>query len=240
MNPTTTHPGESAAVPETIPPLRDGDRLTRAEFERRYDAMPGLKKAELICGVVYMPPPVFNEHASSHFDLIGWLCMYRIRTPGVAGSDNGSIRLEPESMPQPDAFLRILETHGGRSRRSPDGYIEGGPEFVAEVAVTNVGYDLNVKLPLYRDNGVQEYVVWRVAERAVDWFVLRGDRYERLPLTPPGLYCSEVLPGLWLDPQALIGGDMAGVMRTLESGLSSPEHAHFLQRLPQAAAPPGS
>jgi len=161
MNPVTTRPAESAAPSETVPPLRDGDRLSRAEFERRFDAMPGLKKAELIHGVVYMPPPVSDDHSSPHFDLITWLGAYRIHTPGVVGGDNGSLRLEPESMPQLDAFLRILETHGGRTKLSADRYLEGGPELVAEVAGTNVGYDLNVKLPLYRANGVQEYVVWR-------------------------------------------------------------------------------
>jgi hypothetical protein len=30
----------------TIPPLENGDRLNRFEFERCYDAMPHLKKAE--------------------------------------------------------------------------------------------------------------------------------------------------------------------------------------------------
>jgi hypothetical protein len=34
-----------------VPPLEAGDRLTRTEFERRYEAMPDLKKAELIEGV---------------------------------------------------------------------------------------------------------------------------------------------------------------------------------------------
>jgi hypothetical protein len=36
----------------SIPPLENGDRLTRAEFERRYEGMPNLKKAELIEGIV--------------------------------------------------------------------------------------------------------------------------------------------------------------------------------------------
>jgi hypothetical protein len=157
----------------------------------------------------------------------------------VVGGDNGSLRLQPESMPQPDAFLRILESHRGRTKLSADRYIEGGPELVAEVAVTNVGYDLNIKLPLYRANGVQEYVVWRVADQAVDWFVLRGDRYDRLPLTPPGVYRSEVLPGLWLDAAALVRGDMPGVIRALQQGVSSPEHAHFVQKLQQRAAQSG-
>lgn len=34
----------------TIPPLENGDKLTRTEFERRYHAMPDHKKAELIEG----------------------------------------------------------------------------------------------------------------------------------------------------------------------------------------------
>lgn len=46
------------------PRLNQGDRLTREEFERRYDAMPNLKKADLLEGVVYMPSPVRHvEHS---------------------------------------------------------------------------------------------------------------------------------------------------------------------------------
>ena len=33
-----------------VPPLRHGDRLTRAEFERRWDAMPDVTRAELLDG----------------------------------------------------------------------------------------------------------------------------------------------------------------------------------------------
>jgi hypothetical protein len=47
--------------------LKDGDRLTREEFERRYDAMPDLKKAELIEGVVHVASPVRQrEHGRTH------------------------------------------------------------------------------------------------------------------------------------------------------------------------------
>ncbi|GEM_PF-5136185 len=37
-----------------VPPLESGDCLTRPEFERRYHAMPNLKKAELIEGVDFL------------------------------------------------------------------------------------------------------------------------------------------------------------------------------------------
>ena len=50
-----------------IPPLENGDRLSLAEFERRYENMPSLKKAELIKGVVLMGSPVrFVQHGRPH------------------------------------------------------------------------------------------------------------------------------------------------------------------------------
>ena len=80
--------------PSLIPPLQPGDHLTREEFERRYDATPGLKKAELIDGVVYMPPPVsFGWHSEPHINLAGWLWVYRAHTPGVRGGTDSSVRM---------------------------------------------------------------------------------------------------------------------------------------------------
>src|SRR5947207_8908512 len=99
--------GEPMNIPlnktRTIPPLQNGDRLTRDEFERRYEAMPHIKKAELIERVVYMPSPVSREHAEAHFALICWLSHYWAATPGVAGGDNGTLRLDLDNEPQPDA-----------------------------------------------------------------------------------------------------------------------------------------
>jgi hypothetical protein len=42
-SPDVPHPSPSPA--KTVLPLEPGDRLTREEFERRYDGMPQLKKA---------------------------------------------------------------------------------------------------------------------------------------------------------------------------------------------------
>jgi hypothetical protein len=230
-------PAPPAPEPERIPPLQNGDRLTREEFERRYDAMPHLKKAELIEGVVYMPSPVNHaEHGGPHFNVIGWMNRYCDATPGVEGGDNSSLRLDLDNEPQPDAFLMILPSHGGRARIDEDGYVEGGPELVAEVAASSVSYDLHVKLNVYRRSGVQEYVVWRVLEGAIDWFVLRGGTYERLLPDAGGVYRGEVLPGLWLDAAALIRGDRTAVVRALQEGLASDAHAAFVRRLEQAAA----
>src|SRR2546422_6782121 len=107
MTTTTRRPASQPQAPATatIPPLENGDRLTRAEFERRYDAMPHLKKAELIEGVVYiMPSPVSDtNHGHPHFNVIAWLGQYAAFTPGVRGGDNSSLRMDLENEPQPDA-----------------------------------------------------------------------------------------------------------------------------------------
>ena len=225
-----------AAASSRVPPLENGDRLTRPEFERRYAAMPHVKKAELIEGVVYMPSPVSNEHAQPHFDLITWLGFYRAATPGIAGGDNGTVRLDLDNEPQPDAFLRILAEHGGQSRVDEDGYVSDAPELVAEVARSSVSIDLHAKLNAYRRNGVREYIVWRVEDRTIDWFILREGRYETLAVGSDGLYRSEVLPGLWLDAVALLRGDLQAVFQTVQRGLESPEHVAFVRRLQEAAS----
>ena len=214
-----------------LPPLRAGDRLTRAEFERRYEAMPEVTKAELIEGVVYMPSPVStDEHGAPHADTITWMGVYRAFTPGVQVGDNSTLRLDLNNEPQPDAFLRILPEFGGRSS-TVDGSVKDGPELIAEIAASSASYDLHDKLDAYRRNGVLEYVVWRVWDRAIDRFVLRGDRYELLALSPAGLYHSAIFPGLWLDPAALIRGELSRVIQVVQQGLASPEHAVFVGRL---------
>jgi len=96
------------------------------------------------------------------------------------------------------------------------------PELVAEVASSSVSYDLHVKLNVYRRNGVCEYLVWRVRDREVDWFVLRRRKYVRLPREQDGLYHSPVFPGLRLDPAALVSGDTQTVMAALQRGVASP------------------
>jgi Uma2 family endonuclease len=149
----------------------------------------------------------------------------------VEVSDNSTVRLDLDNEPQPDALLLIDPARGGQVRFSPDDYIEGSPELVAEVASSSVSYDLHAKLHVYRRNGVREYVVWRVLEQAIDWFVLRAGQYERLPVDANGLLRSEVFPGLWLDAVALVRGELATVLAIVQQGLGSPEHAAFVARL---------
>jgi Uma2 family endonuclease len=220
-----------------LPPLETGDRLTRPEFERRYDAMPNLKKAELIEGVVYVPSAVrFRRHGRPHSQLITWLGVYEAGTLGVETGDNSSARLDLDNEPQPDALLLIDPARGGQARISPDDYVELAPELVAEVAASSVSFDLNTKFQVYRRCGVREYIVWRVLDQQVDWFVLRDGQYDRQTPDSDGLYRSEVFPGLWLDPAALVAGNLARVLAVVQQGIASAEHAAFVSRLNPPAA----
>ena len=218
-----------------IPPLENGERLTRPEFERRYEAMPHLKKAELIEGVVYMPSPVRHEgDGRQHHELSGWLMMYWVSTPGVEGSDNATIHLDLDNEPQPDLLLRFVTR--GQSQIDADGFIDGAPELVVEVASSSTAYDLHQKLDVYRRHGAREYIVWRTRDNAVDWFILRDGRYDRLLPEAGGVYKSESFPGLWLDVAALTRGDLAAVLKALGDGLSSHEHEDFVAQLAQKSA----
>lgn len=223
---------QASAVVREVPLLENGDQLTRPEFERRYEAMPYLKKAELIEGVVYMPSPVRHKgHGLEHIALSTWLGVYTASTRGLEASDNATVRLDLDNEPQPDVLLRL--TNDGQSRVAADGFIEGPPELVAEVASTSVAYDLHQKLDVYRRHGICEYIVWRTVDNAIDWFVLRDGRYDRLSPSEAEIYKSETFPGLWLAAAAILQGDLAGVLKTLGEGRASLEHEEFVQRLTQ-------
>ena len=185
---------------EIVPELENGDRLTRDEFERRYEAMPDLKKAELIEGVVYMPSPVrHRRHSRPTFtSATGWATTRRA-LPASRPATTAASAWTSTTSPSPTPTCFIVPECGGQARISDDDYIEGAPELVAEVASSSVSYDLGTKLQVYRRNGVREYVVWRVLDRQVDWFVLREGRYEPMALPADGIYRSTVFPGLWLD-----------------------------------------
>lgn len=226
------------SAPKTNPnilPLENGDRLTRREFERRYQAMLKVKKAELIEGVVYMASPVrAQSHGQPHGYVIAWLGYYCAFTPGVKLYDNATVRLDLDNEPQPDALLRLEPNAGGRSRISDDDYIEGSPELIAEVAASSAAYDVNDKLRVYRRNEVQEYIVWRVYEQRLDWFSLREGEY--IPLLPDesGIIRSQIFPGLNLPVAAMLAGDLAQVLASVQLGVATDAHAAFVARLAQS------
>jgi Uma2 family endonuclease len=221
-------------TPALLPPLESGDRLSRYEFERRYQAMPKHQKAELIEGVVYLASPLrFQSHAEPHSNLVGWLWTYRIATPGIKLGIEPTVRLDQDNEPQPDAVLFIDQNLGGKSQLTADDYIEGAPELVIEIAASSAAYDLHDKKKVYRRNGIQEYIVWRMLENRLDWFRLSEGEYLPLEANVDGILQSQVMPGLWLAVTALMAGDMSQVMAVLQTGLNSPEHTEFVKKLSQ-------
>ena len=218
---------------EAIPPLENGDTLTRAEFERRYEAMPHLKKAELIEGVVYVPSLYATAiMADKHIHLATWLGYYEAGTPGVEAGDNGTVRLDLDNEPQPDALLFIDPACGGHALIDADGYIEGAPELVAEVASSSASYDSACQAPCLSPQ-------WGSANTSSGAYWIRRsigsycapDSMSVYLWIPKDSTRSEVFPGLWLDPAALLRGDLATVLAVVQRGLASPEHATFATRL---------
>lgn len=211
-----------------IPPLESGDRMTRIEFERRYAAMPRLKKAELIEGVVYLASPLhYRSHGQPHLLINTWLGTYCAATPGLEAADAPTVRLDLDNEPQPDVVLRRVQ--GGQSRISADDYIEGAPELIVEIAASSASYDLHDKLRVYRRNGVQEYLVWSTYDRQIHWFHLDAGIYQSLAVDANGIFRSRQFPGLWLAAEALLENDLAAVLRVVQTGIATPEHQEFCQ-----------
>jgi Uma2 family endonuclease len=216
-------------VESEIEPLRAGDKLSREEFLRRWEAMPQVKRAELIGGIVYMPSPLSIDHGQAHVKIAHWISHYAMFTPGCDVGDNVTLFML-EDAPQSDVFLRIREKHGGSSWVE-DKYLHGEPELLAEVCLSSSSYDLHQKKELYLAGGVKEYLAVLVKEQEVRWHRLVANGYQLLPSSRERIIHSVAFPGLWLDVPALLSGNMLKVIETLERGLQSSEHAEFVNQL---------
>ncbi|MCU0548873.1 MAG: Uma2 family endonuclease [Leptolyngbya sp. Prado105] len=215
-----------------IPPLENGDRLSRPEFERRYSADSRIKKAELIEGTVYVASPLrFEPHAEPHSDLNGWLYNYKIATPGVRLGDTPTVRLDLDNEPQPDLILFIDKACGGKVTIEKDRYLSGAPELVIEIAASSASIDTGTKKQVYRRNGVQEYIIWQSFENKLDWFELIGAEYQPILPDEQGIMRSHVFPGLWLNVNAFLNGEMLTVAATVQTGVQSSEHQAFVDAL---------
>lgn len=125
-----------------------------------------------------------------------------------------TVILDLDNEPQPDLCLWQVD---GNVRINEDGYIEGPPKLIVEVAASSASYDLHAKKNAYRRNGVREYLVWRVYDEEIDWWELVDGEYQPLPHSEDGLIESRVFPGLRLDVPAMLAGDLARVLAALES-----------------------
>lgn len=214
-----------------LPPLlRDGDRLTRDEFLRRWEAMPDVRRAELIGGIVHMPSPVSLPHSDYHGPLSVWLGYYAAYTAGCRFNPECTWIMGKDDVPQPDLALRVLPEFGGQSRTEGQ-YASGAPELILEVAASSRARDLGSKLRLFQRAGVREYIVALVREHRVIWRELVGRSYRTIAQEADGTLHSRCFPGLWLDPAALWKLATATVLAHLQKGLAAPEHQQFVRTL---------
>ena len=218
--------------PLAVPALVTGERMDREEFLRRWEALPDLKHAELIDGVVFVPSPVSVTHCFYHTHLDFWIAYYTAHTPGLISGAEGTCYIA-DSAPQPDVFLIILPEYGGRTRRggTNDNYLVGAPELLVEVSVSTADADFGPKLALYQRTGVNEYVTVETQPKRLVWRVLIDGSYRELHPGPDGILRSHQFPGLWLDPAALFRNDRLAILSTLQQGMATPEYAAFQSEL---------
>jgi Uma2 family endonuclease len=234
MSTATVHRNKSANGKTSlgiIPRLLNGDHLSLPEFERRYWAAPEDKRYELIEGIVIMSPPISNDHGEAQLTLGSFLKRYAQTTSGVVAGTNVSFRLDGKNEFEPDVFLRIASGKLARSKIGTDRLIDGGPELIAEIAVSSAAYDLHEKKSVYQRCLVPEYFVWQVMDSQIHWFALENGEYVEMKPQSDGAIHSKIFPGLWLDTRALLDGNEAKVSRILEKGLKSAERSAFVKKL---------
>jgi Uma2 family endonuclease len=209
------------ATRRATPRLENGDRLTSAEFLRRYETAVEVKKAQLIEGIVNMPSPVrADAHAEPDGLIHGWLFTYHLERPNLIFYPNASLLLDPDNTPQPDAILCTAPREGGKVWLNDKGYLCGAPELVCEIAASSVSIDLHDKFRAYRRNGIAEYLVWLTEEERVCWFQLVDQDYvEKEPKA--GKLASNIFPGLVLDVKALLEMDRAKLIASLREAMAA-------------------
>ena len=212
--------------------LHNGDRMSRDEFHRLYRQLPEDVAAELIGGVVYMAAAMRRKHGTNLLPLGSVFFAYESQTPGTEAGDNTTVLLGDEGEPQPDLYLRVLPDFGGQSQTTPDNWIEGPPELVAEIAHSSRSIDLHAKRDDYARYGVREYLVLSLDEPKLYWFDLA--RNETVLPDADGILRLRTFPGLWIHETALVAKNFQQLMSTLQLGLATPEHTRFVEQL-QAA-----
>jgi hypothetical protein len=205
--------------------LAPGDRMDLEEFLQRWEQEPGLKFAELIDGVVYMPSPTSVPH--SDFDGLAQSVFghYRLRS-GICKTRPNATWLMLGSAPQPDLALSLNPEFGGKMRLTARNLASGVPELIVEICRSSRSYDLGPKLALYQQAGVPEYLAILIEERRFEWRVLLDGHYQLLQ-SQDGVFHSRTFPGLRIDEPAFWREDGAQLLAVLDEGLRSPEFLDF-------------
>lgn len=160
-----------------------------------------------------MIPQLNSEDVLDHAE---YLRRYRAAPEGLTAERiNGTVFLDDENDPQPDACLYRVDG----STSLCDGYLVGLTELIVEVAGSSASYDLGEKRKVYESAGVLEYLVFETAARGLEWWHLENGKYTDV-LRCDGVFQSWHFPGLWLDLAALHAQDSRRLVETLRRGMA--------------------
>jgi Uma2 family endonuclease len=212
--------------------LHTGDTMTQEEFMAVYATYGEDQHAELIEGEVFLlnDDTSFENHGEPDADISGWIAVYRSETPGLTSTGPATTLLDGKNVVEPDCQMRIRREYGGNWSLEGEN-AKGAPELACEVSYTSRSIDVCRKKRAYERNGVQEYLVFRTEDRAVDWWELRDGVYVPLPVADDGSISSRVFPGLVLDVPALLQGDLKAMLDRLRANLCHGAHAEFCKDL---------
>ena len=214
-----------------VRPLADGEAVSRGEYLRRAAATPGVRM-ERINGTVRTAAAIRRDvHGRPELMISHLLAAYELETPGVEASSPATAMIGEDDDPEADCHLLVLPEYGGQTRFTEDGYVDGCPELMVEVAASSLRTDLVEKRAVYERGGAKEYVVWATERRAFHFFVRDGDRLLDARPDNGGVFRSRAFPGLWIDCDALLDRDLRRAAATLNEGVRAPEHADFVSEL---------
>jgi Uma2 family endonuclease len=214
----------------TLPPLVHRERLDQPTFHARYSAMPPEFRAELVDGVVVIRERrVRARHGTTSAALVYALVRYEQYTPGVSVALRVSTILGDADELHPDVSVRL---RGGQCCVGEDDLLHGCPDLVCEIVDRETeSHDLIAKRSAYDRHGAREYLAVLVHAGRHISFVRRSAGLVEEEPAPDHLWRSRAFPGLWLDPVALLAGDLNRLAVVLEQGVATPAHAAFAAEL---------
>lgn len=232
MATTTQFDSKSPNQEERIPFLENGDCLDGEEFLRRWEAMPEVKQAELVEGVVFINAAVrFRSHGTPASAVVAWLQFYVAETPGLECGVEATVALDHSNLVQPDVCLLVSPEANGNCSLNEHGILEGSPELIVEISASSANRDLHQKKEVYEKLGVAEYIVWDVEKKEIIWFMNLPEGFLRQSPDKNGLLRSRVFPGLQLRSEDLLNRDLKALQGIVQTGVKSAEHEKFVQTL---------
>ena len=170
-------------------------------YEDFLSTVPPGTRAEWVDGeIVYMTP-----QTDRHLLIGGFLYkalsgfVERKEIGGLVAPAGFQVKLGPHVAREPDVFYLAPE-HAHRFKRT---FVEGAVDLAVElISPDSRVRDRREKFNEYRQAGVREYWIIDPDARAVDVYRLsQANEYELVSLGDPPRVTSQVIPGLWIDPE---------------------------------------